>query len=152
MNFLSNWGARFFYAGVLGLMPCYSFFGIYQPHFCMHIIKVGLDGVQSLVQNPNSLTSITTESFLGRIFFYPVGLCCGSWILFSPFAQSQKRIEVSDPRLSKREMKKLRSKTCTEENDEDELEVKRKEEAPKQIQFEPKKHEPRRQVIFTLMT
>ena len=57
---------------------------------CMQNTKVGLDGVQSLVQNLIPWPRYYRK-FHGLHFFLPVGLCCGSLTHFSHLANIQKK-------------------------------------------------------------
>ena len=78
-----------FFTQAFSVLSLLFFFQNIPASFCMQNIRVGLDGVQSLVQNLIPWPRYYRK-FLGPHFFLPVGLCCGSWIPFSHLAQSQK--------------------------------------------------------------
>lgn len=121
MNFLSNLGARFFYAGVLGLILAIHF-SEYTSLF-LYAKYQGWSGWRTITgSEPNSLTSILQKvswtAFFSSSWFM-------LWKLDSFFTLSPKspEVEVSEQAINERNEKTSDPIPCTEENDEDFVEV-----------------------------
>lgn len=121
MNFLSNLGARFFYAGVLGLILA-ILFSEYTSLF-LYAKYQGWSGWRTITgSEPNSLTSILQKVSWAAFF-------SSSWFMlwkldsFFTFSPKSEDVEVSEQASNERNEKTSDPIPSTEENDEDFVEV-----------------------------
>ena len=132
MNFLSNLGARFFYAGVLGMVLA-VLFSEYTSLF-LYAKYQGWSGWRTITgSEPNSLTSIIQKvswaAFFSSCWFM-------LWKLDSFFSFSQHSEKVKNPEKPSNEgnEKKPNPVTSSEKNKEDDVQVKNEEEKITDIQ------------------
>ena len=153
MNFLANLGARFFYAGILGLVLA-IIFSEYTSLF-MYAKYQGWSGWRTITgSEPNSLTSIL-QKVSWAAFFSSCWFMLWKFDSFFSFSKHPEKVKVTEHPSNEENKKNSDPAPSSEENNEDDVQDEKEEEKITDIQdsgvteqnTEPKEEKP----VFTFV-